>query len=138
MHGAEALSITAEVIEAASIEFLTDTVGLLRRAELADLDDAGRAAFVADRGSRFANATVRWDHIGADRVEFTVTACHLVELVRRVGHPELAPTFCTGDARFFGSVEPNVVLVRSQTIAGGAATCPFHLSWRDPLPTEER
>lgn len=127
---AEALSITAEVVEEGAVVFLGRTLGSLRQADLSRLNDADRRKFVEDKGSRFPNAVPVWDEVSPDRVRFTVHACRLVELVVQAGRPELAPLFCQGDARFFGTVEPDVELIRPHTIAGGAASCPFTIQFK--------
>lgn len=132
VHEAEALSITAEVVEEAAVVFLGRTIGSLRRSDLAPLDEAARRAFVEERGRRFPNATLTWDEVSPSRVRFTVHACRLVELVVQAGRPELAPLFCQGDARFFGTVEPDVELLRPETIAGGGAACPFTIQFKEP------
>ena len=82
------------------------------------------------RGERFFNATIRWEEVTADEVRFTVLRCRFPGLCEAAGVPELAPVFCEGDAVFFGQVEPDVELQRSQTIAGGAESCPFVLRLR--------
>lgn len=131
VHEAEALSVTAEVVEEGAVVFLTQTIGSLRRADLEPLDPEARRAFAEDRGSRFPNATLTWDEVAASRVRFTVHACRLVELVNAVGHPELAPLFCQGDARFFGTVEPDVELIRPHTLATGGHDCPFTIQFKE-------
>lgn len=135
VHEAEALSIAAEVVEEAAVVFLVKTLGSLRRADLERLSPAERRRFVEERGARFPNAEPVWEEVSADRVRFTIHRCRLVELVREVGHPELAPLFCQGDARFFGTVEPDVVLDRPGTLAQGDDCCTFTL--RYPRPPEE-
>ena len=125
-----ARDVAADVIEAGGVRFLRQTIGPLRRADLAALDPAGRAAFLADRGQRFPNATPEWTTVEAERVSFTISACRLVSLVTEAGHPELGPMFCASDARFFGSVEPDVLLERPTTLAAGDPACAFHLRWR--------
>ena len=125
----EALRIAAAVIEAGGVRFLQDTIGPLRRSMLETLDPEERKAFLADRGGRFPNATPVWERTGPEAVSFTISACRLVSLVQEAGHPELAPLFCASDARFFGTVEPNVVLDRPETIASGSHRCRFHLTW---------
>ncbi len=126
-----ALEVTAEVVEAAALAFLGETVGPLRRATLAAMGPEERDAFVRDRMARFPNAEVRFEHIGADEVRFTVTDCRFVALCHAAGCPELAPLFCAGDARFFGEVEPDVVLIRETTLAVGGDRCPFVLRYAD-------
>ncbi len=125
----EALRVTGVVVEESALVFLEASLGILDRADVSHFDDAGRERFARERAARFPNATLTFDEISSERVKFTVTACRLVELVHHAGHPELAPLFCRGDARYFGEVQPGVRLVRPGTIAGGGATCPFSLEW---------
>lgn len=131
----EALRITEEIVIEAACVFLRESIGPLRRADLEQLDEAGQETFVKERGERFFNATVDWQEIGGERVRFTVTHCRFPPLCAATGVPELAPVFCKGDARFFGSIEPDVTLLRPHTIAEGASTCPFTLQWAERKPT---
>jgi hypothetical protein len=71
-------------------------------------------------------------------VKFTISRCRLVELVLQAGKPELAPLFCQGDARFFGSVEPDVELLRPDTIARGGASCPFTIQFKVPAEGKDK
>ena len=128
----EALALTGRAIDAGAVAFLRHTIGPLRRRDLAGLSAAAREQWTRTVGRRFFNATVRWDHIGDDSVAFTVTDCWFPRLCAAVGEPALAPLFCSGDAHFFGTVEPEVVLTRPTTRAQGGETCPFTLTWRDP------
>lgn len=132
VHEAEALSITAEVVEEGAVVFLAKTIGSLRRSDLEPLDEGQRRAFVEERGRRFPNATMSWDEVTPSRVRFTVHSCRLVELVVGAGRPELAPLFCQGDARFFGTIEPDVELIRLETLAGGGSACPFTIQFKVP------
>ena len=77
-----------------------------------------------------------WDEISTRGVRFTISRCRLAELARQTGHPELAPLFCKGDARFFGEIEKDVTLTRPPTIADGASHCHFHIAWRDDTAHE--
>ncbi|MCA9538522.1 MAG: L-2-amino-thiazoline-4-carboxylic acid hydrolase [Myxococcales bacterium] len=126
-----ALRITAEVVEIGAHVFLNSVIGRLDRATLDALDDEARDRFVREKLSRFPNATVRIEHVGAREVRFTVMSCRFVRLCRDAGVPELAPLFCAGDASFFGGVEPDVVLLRDETLAAGGRCCPFTLRFRD-------
>lgn len=135
VHEAEALSITAEVVEEGAVVFLTRTLGPLDRAGLERLSEPERRREIEARGARFPNAVPVWEEISPDRLRFTVHRCRLVELVRDAGHPELAPLFCQGDARFFGTVEPDVVLERPHTLAHGDGRCTFTL--RSSRPPED-
>ena len=133
-----ALEVSGKVIELGAVMFLSHSVGRLRREEIAKLSEAERAAFAKEKSGKFPNATMTWDEISARGVRFTISRCRLAELARQTGHPELAPLFCKGDARFFGEVEQDVTLTRPPTIADGASHCHFHIQWRDPSPSHEQ
>ena len=133
-----AREITAMVVEAGAHIFLRSSIGVIRRSDLIQLDQAGRETFVAERMDRFPNATVTWDSISENHVSFRVTDCRFVRLCHQTGHPDLAPIFCAGDATYFGSVEPGVTLERPATIAEGAAECPFTLRFSETVPEVDR
>jgi hypothetical protein len=54
-----------------------------------------------------------------------------VELVRHAGHPELAPLFCVGDARYFREVEAEAELLRPTTLAAGDDRCRFTIRFEE-------
>lgn len=126
----EAFALVREVVLAAGVVFMGQTLGSLTRADLEGLDEDERRAFAEARGRLFFNAELRWDHVGTDEVRFTALSCRFPALCDAVGAPELAPLFCEVDEAFFGDVEPDVALERPQTIAGGAESCPFALRWK--------
>ena len=120
---------TGAVIEAGAHAFLHQSIGELKRQDLAELDEKERRVYLQDRLDRFPNALFRIETVDESRVSFTVTDCRFVRLCRQLGVPEMAPLFCAGDASYFGGVQPGVKLIRPQTIANGADTCPFILKW---------
>jgi len=122
-----ALAVTKRIIVADGIRFLRKTLGRISPTQLAALPPEERKQFAQNRGARFFNATIHWDHIESDRVQFTVTECRFPPLCKAAGVPEIAPLFCLVDEHYFGTVEENVVLERPFTIAEGAETCPFTL-----------
>ena len=126
------------VVVEAACRFLGESLGSLRRDVLRRIPADSRREWVAERGAGFFNATIRWDAVREDRVDFTVTACRFPKLCAEAGVPELAPVFCAGDAKFFGTVEPDVVMTRPHTIAGGASTCAFSLSYSSEGPAPSR
>ena len=126
-----ATQICGMAIELGAVMFLSHSVGRLRRDEIAALSEAEREAFAKEKSGKFPNATMTWDEISSRGVRFTISRCRLAELARQAGHPELAPLFCKGDARFFGEVEQDVTLTRPPTIAEGASHCHFNIAWRD-------
>jgi hypothetical protein len=123
-----ALVVAGRVIEAGAVEHLAKTLGDLDPAAFAALSDDARQRRVAGWLDRFFTATATVDEVGPDRVGFTVSACALVRLAHAAGHPELGPTFCTGDALFFATRTPPVALQRAETLAEGGAGCPFRLT----------
>jgi len=126
-----AYEITERVVVEASVHFLARTIGRLPREKLIEMGEDEREEFVRARGSDFFNATIEWDRISRDAVEFTVTHCAFPELCEEAGVPELAPVFCEGDREFFGGVESDVELERPHTIAQGGPDCPFRISLRE-------
>lgn len=128
----EAMRITREAVGAAGCAFLAKQLGPLRRAELARLDESGRQALAAKMSDSFFNATMEWDRISPEGVDFRVTACSFPTLCASAGVPELAPVFCEVDERYFETVERDVELVRPRTIARGGEQCDFGLRYRTP------
>lgn len=126
-----AFAITEKVVIEAACVFLAEQLGPLDRRTLEAIPQAERIDWVTERGDRFPNSTVRWDRIDGAGVDFTVTACRFPRLCAEAGAPELAPIFCAGDSKFFGTVEPDVRLERPHTIAEGASTCAFSLRFAD-------
>ena len=127
MSDEDALRVTARVVEEGALIFLARTLGRLDRAAVDALSDAEREAWAKAKAGAFPNATVEWRSVTAREVVFEVTACRLVQLVHQVGEPQLAPLFCSADARYFGEVEPGTELVRPTTIAAGHDRCRFTL-----------
>ncbi|MBI2895507.1 MAG: L-2-amino-thiazoline-4-carboxylic acid hydrolase [Deltaproteobacteria bacterium] len=124
------LEIVREVMIAGALIFLDHCLGSLTPSLFGELPIEERERLVERLASRFFNATVRLDEVGADRVRLTVTACRFASLAREAAVPELAPLFCAGDEAYFGRVQPDVELSRPHTIAEGAQSCPFELRRR--------
>lgn len=126
------LALTGELLELGAIAFLAKSLGPIRQADLAAMSEPERQRWVAERAARFPNAEPVFHSVTATEVRFTVHACRFVGLTHTAGHPELAPLFCRGDARYFGQVEPGVTLVRPHTLATGGPECPFTLRFAHP------
>ncbi len=126
-----ALEVTEHAVIEGAVAFLRETIGRIDRDEIESMSEAEREEFARTRGARFFNATVEWNSIDERAVDFTVTHCLFPGLCRAVGHPELAPLFCKGDAKFFGEVEEGVELIRPEMIATGGSTCPFRIQFVD-------
>ena len=124
---AEALRITREVVVEAACAQLRRQIGPLRRQELERLAPEERETFARERGDKFVNADMVWGDINATGLSFTVTRCRFPAICATAGVPELSPVFCAGDAKFFGTIEPEVELLRGETIAEGAGSCGFEI-----------
>jgi len=122
-----ALQVTEAGATAGAVAFLKQTIGPLRRAELAAMSEEQREAFIKERGAMFFNATIVWDRVTPEEVRFTVQRCRFPRLCQAAGAEELAPVFCKGDAVFFAQADPPIILERAHTIAEGGDTCPFIL-----------
>lgn len=126
-----ALEVTEKAVIEGALVFLRQSIGRIDRASIEAMSHEEREEFARSRGEKFFNATVRWESIDERAVEFTVTHCRFPGLCEAVGHPELAPLFCKGDAKFFGTVEPDVELIRPHMIATGGPDCPFRIQFAD-------
>ena len=126
----EALRITREVVIEAACAQLRRQIGPLRREMLAQLSEDERTRFAQERGDKFVNADMVWGDISATALSFTVTRCRFPAICATAGVPELSPVFCAGDAKFFGTIEPEVELLRGTTIAEGARECGFEIRFK--------
>ena len=133
---ARALQITEEIVVEAACAFLHQTIGSLKRADLEALTPESVAAFSREKASKFFNATVEWQQLDSEAIRFHVVHCRFPPLCAEAGVPELAPVFCKGDARFFGTVEPDVELIRPTMIATGGARCDFTLRFAERPPRD--
>ena len=121
----EALRLTELIIQASGRAFLR---GVLRGLDIPKLlASERREELLRARLQRVPNATFSLRFEG-DTLHFTVTACRFVQLCHEVGHPELAPLFCSVDDAFFGHDLKGVELNRATTIAHGGDCCPFVFS----------
>ncbi|MCA9718201.1 MAG: L-2-amino-thiazoline-4-carboxylic acid hydrolase [Myxococcales bacterium] len=82
--------------------------------------------------SRFFNAEGETRIEGARAFVFEVRRCRFVELLAAVDAAHLTPLFCEADNAFFGGGHRPVTLRRETTIAGGAPTCRFEFTAREP------
>jgi hypothetical protein len=125
-----ALEITRDAVVASGVVFMRKNLGNFTRAELVAKSDSERQIYLDEKAEGFFNATIEWTNSGPEAVGFQVHSCHFPSLCAAVGLPEVASVFCAVDAAFFGSVEPNVELIRPHTLAAGDPLCDFSLRWR--------
>lgn len=128
---AEALTTVAELVREGIVIRLRALLPPIERARYEAMGEAERRAFLEAIVAQFPSCHI--DDLRAEdaRFSYRVTRCELVELVRRVGHPELSGLFCVGDGLYFERHTPQVRLDRGPTLAQGAAGCEFCFSWRD-------
>jgi hypothetical protein len=126
----DALDITSECVSQGALLFLGASIGRIDREHLASMGDEERRVWLEETTRRFPNATLSVDEASVDRVRFTVSQCRLHGLTVELGYPELAPLFCRGDAAFFQG--EGVRLDRPGTLAEGASSCPFTLTFETP------
>lgn len=121
----QALALTGKIIEDASVDFLRLNVPVLRKKALLDMPGPERDAMFKSVGAKFFNADANIRMVDNKIVYFSVHRCRFVELLRRVGEPEMAVLFCKGDFRFFNEHQPDIALHRPQELSTGGAYCDF-------------
>lgn len=111
--------------------FLHGAIGIIDRQTYQDSSQLQRKRWIEGLIDLFPNATATIVETSDAKVAFSVTRCRYVELALAAGHPEIAKTFCAGDAAFFESQPAGIVFNRSMSIAGGDSHCPFELTLID-------
>ena len=64
---------------------------------------------------------------GKDRVKFDMLKCPYLETCKKLGCPELAPTFCHSDDVAYGNMHSKLRWNRTKTLARGGDLCDFDL-----------
>ena len=119
-----------EVMSLGAQAFLSSNIGLIDVGDYLQMTSVERRGWLARLIDLFPNATAEIKEASELRVAFTVTRCRYVELTRIAGYPELANTFCAGDAAFFRAQPDGIEFERTDSIAEGGRNCPFVLSLR--------
>lgn len=120
-----ALGITREIVKAAAIAFLRGTLPVVSRQAIARMDVKERQALLEEIAAAFPNSDGRVVAVSPDEFTFAVTRCRFTELLGRVGHPEFAGAFCSGDLEYFQRFQPDIEASRDTTLANGDACCGF-------------
>lgn len=98
-------------------------------------DGPGLAHFrsVVDVWRRGDALTIEDVRCGPEAVSFVVTRCRYAESYREMGLPEelAVRVSCLRDGAFVAGYSPCLRLSRPETIAGGAACCPFTFTWEN-------
>ena len=121
-----ALQIIGEIVNKAAIllfDYLLDPINL---EDLVALEPEEQYNFITRNLNRFPNAVTTIEAVSPEKVQFTVTRCHMAEICSTIGLEELAPLFCSADKDYFES-SVGVNFRRENTIAEKAETCDFML-----------
>lgn len=121
-------SVFNRVMTIGAQAFLHGAIGIIERERYQQLNQPQRLGWIGGLIDLFPNATATIVETSDTKVAFTVTRCRYVELALVAGHPEIAKTFCAGDAAFFESQPAGIAFNRSTSIASGGDHCPFELT----------
>jgi hypothetical protein len=137
--------IVGPLVEALGNEFGRERVVEIVRETIVDIARRQGAELAAQTGdstlAAFANATGDWRKGGAletevveqneERYSFNVTRCRYAEMYRALGLADLGAVMsCNRDASLVEGFNPDIALVREQTIMQGAPCCTFRYSTR--------
>jgi hypothetical protein len=127
----EALELLRSIVSEGGVYALRDALPRLNRAELEAMPAEAQDAFLRDVLGRFPNATIGEVELARDRFRYEITRCEFVQLCRRVGRPQLASLFCSGDGLYFERYLTEVHFERPQTLADGDTCCDFRFRWKE-------
>jgi hypothetical protein len=113
-----AISITIDVVKAAAIAFLRGTLPVVSRQDIARLSSDARLALLERLVAAFPNSEGKVVAVNPDEFTYHVTRCRFPELLERIGHPELAGAFCSGDLEYFQRFQPDIEASRDTTHRG--------------------
>lgn len=66
-----------------------------------------------------------WLELSSEQIAFNVRECFCVNMLAKLGMPELAPVFCALDDQLLQDYSPQVAWERTQTLARGGDVCDF-------------
>ncbi len=125
-----ALDVSREIIIDASVIFLKEQVPVIEKKQVLKMNPEDRLRYAKSIADKFFNADAEGIEISDEFFRYRIARCRFPELMRRVGHEELAPLFCAGDLIFFSERQPDIRLERSTTLAKDAKPCDFNFFWR--------
>ena len=121
---AEARNEVRFLVKAVAMAFLKFSVPRVPNQALMPSDEKERLRLFKNTCGRFFNA--RGDiQLHGSQLSFYVDHCWFADYCRRLGYQRLAGIFCSADASYFESQQPNVVFARSKTLANGDEYCDF-------------
>ena len=112
------------LVKAVAMAFLKFSVPLVPEQSRMPADEKERLRLFKNTCARFFNADGDVQLTGS-RLSFFVDHCWFADYCRRLGYQQLAGIFCSADASYFESQQPNVVFARSKTLANGDEHCDF-------------
>lgn len=127
----EALRLTGTIVEEASVDFLKLNVPIINPKRLLRSSEKKKQKFMKTLGDKFFNADATITIKEGKSVYFSVSRCRFVELLKRVGEPEMAVLFCKGDFRFFNENQPHIRLERPQELSTGGTYCDFQFHFKE-------
>ncbi|MFV0362437.1 MAG: L-2-amino-thiazoline-4-carboxylic acid hydrolase [Suipraeoptans sp.] len=70
---------------------------------------------------------MRWNKCDREEIAFDCHRCIYMDITTQLGCPELCTAFCENDDITYGAMAPNVIFVRTKTLADGGECCDFRL-----------
>jgi hypothetical protein len=125
-----AIEITGEIIMEASILFLRAQIPVMQPNLLSTMSEKEREKYILNIADQFYNADLGRVEFTEDSFSYEIVRCRFPELMKTVGHPELAPLFCAGDAVFFDREQPHIDFSRTHTLSADAKPCDFSFQIR--------
>ena len=124
----QALAISKEIMTAGGVVFLGELLGDL---DASVIEGPDAMTTLETRTGRFFNAegSLRIFKSKPPVVQFAVSACRFVELLRAASAEPLLPLFCEVDRAYFSPATTSIRLDRDQTLAAGDAMCDFRFRW---------
>jgi hypothetical protein len=123
-------SKTLEVVRSVITELARDSGTELARA----LGETTLDAFATALDVWKEGGALEIEMLGAtsDRLDFNVTRCHFAEMYRALGLADLGASLsCQRDFALIDGFNPEIALIRTQTIMEGASHCDFRFRRRD-------
>lgn len=75
---------------------------------------------------------IRWGEVSRARIAFDIDRCYYLDVLTRLGMPELTPAYCHLDDVLYTDISPQVAWQRDHTLAAGCDRCTFRYHRRPP------
>jgi hypothetical protein len=124
-----AAAVTHEIVRESAVLFLKTVVPVIRKDVVTAMEAPERERFLRKVLDRFPNTVFGKIELHPEGFRYQVTTCYFQVLARRLGRPEVAEMFCSGDALFFERHMPGVRFEQPGTLACGQEVCDFRFSF---------